>query len=121
MNLLFGLQLHYYNGLTLYPTEFLRDNAITTFGFASMSEALLRAIHHGFTWMAVPCQIEERASGTSKALSGNNLKSVVGTVLSALSGLCVCALDEGPHSRLGSGRLARPRPPDRGRRRRGHP
>jgi glycosyltransferase involved in cell wall biosynthesis len=80
LNLLFGLRLRYYHGLTLYPTEFLRDNAITTSGFASMSEALLRAIHQGFSMVAVPCEIEERASGTSKALSGHNLRSVVGTI-----------------------------------------
>jgi hypothetical protein len=108
LNLMFGLRLRYYNGLTLYPTEFLRDNAITTFGFASMSEALLRAIHHGFTCVAVPCQIEERASGTSKALSGNNLKSVVGTVLSLFLDLRLRAR-RGPHSLLG---IWAPDPPE---------
>src|SRR5262249_25739051 len=81
LNLIFGLRLRYYHGLTLYPTEFLRANAITTFGFASMSEALLRAIHQGYSLVAVPCAIEERASGTSKALSTKNLKSVVGTLV----------------------------------------
>jgi hypothetical protein len=80
LNLVFGLRLRYYHGLTLYPTEFLRANAITTVGFASMSEALLRAIHHGYSVVAVPCKIEERASGTSKALSLLNLQSVVGTI-----------------------------------------
>ena len=80
LNLLFGLRLRYYHGLTLYPTEFLRANAITTFGFASMSEALLRAIHHGYSVVAVPCKIEERASGRSKALSLLNLRSVIGTL-----------------------------------------
>ena len=50
----------------------LRANAITTFGFASMSEALLRAIHQGFSLVAVPCVIEderfaalERATGAA--------------------------------------------------------
>jgi dolichol-phosphate mannosyltransferase len=100
LNLLFGLRLHYYHGLTLYPTEFLRTNAITTFGFASMSEALLRAIHQGFSMVAVPCRIEERANGTSKALSTHNLKSVIGTIFWLFVDLRLRSR-RGPHSRLG--------------------
>jgi dolichol-phosphate mannosyltransferase len=100
LNVIFGLRLHYYHGLTLYPTEFLRANAITTFGFASMSEALLRAIHQGFSLVAVPCEIEERASGTSKALSYHNLTSVIGTIFWLFVNLRLRAR-RGRHSRLG--------------------
>jgi len=100
LNLMFGLRLHYYNGLTLYPTEFLRDNAITTVGFASMAEALLRAIHQGFSIVAVPCKIEERASGTSKALSTQNLKGVIGTIFSLFVDLRLRSR-RGRHSTLG--------------------
>jgi glycosyltransferase involved in cell wall biosynthesis len=107
LNVLFGLHLHYYHGLTLYPTEFLRANAITTFGFASMSEALLRAIHQGFSFVAVPCRIEERASGTSKALSMNNLKSVVGTIFWLFVDLRLRSR-RGRHSTLGLWAPARP-------------
>jgi dolichol-phosphate mannosyltransferase len=80
LNLLFGLHLRYYHGLTIYPTEFLRSNVITTYGFASMAEALLRAIHRGLTYVAVPCTIEERATGHSKAVSLHSLMSVVDTI-----------------------------------------
>jgi hypothetical protein len=112
LNVIFGLNLRYYHGLTLYPTEFLRANAITTFGFASMSEALLRAIHQGFTLVAVPCEIEERASGTSKALSVHNLESVVGTIFWLFVDLRLRAR-RGRHSTLGlwaPGRASRPKP-----------
>jgi hypothetical protein len=112
LNLLFGLRLHYYHGLTLYPTELLRDNAITTSGFASMSEALLRAIHQGFSMVAVPCEIEERASGESKALSGHNLKSVVGTIFRLFVDLRLRSR-RGPQSTLGlrgPARLPEPAP-----------
>jgi glycosyltransferase involved in cell wall biosynthesis len=77
LNLLFGLNLRYYHGLTIYPTEFLRSNVITTYGFASMAEALLRAIHHGYSYVAVPCAIEERATGRSNAVNAHNFRSVV--------------------------------------------
>ena len=80
LNLLFGLNLRYFHGLTIYPTEFLRSNVITTYGFASMAEALLRAIHHGYSYVAVPCAIEERATGRSNAVNAHNLRSVVDTI-----------------------------------------
>jgi dolichol-phosphate mannosyltransferase len=80
LNLLFGLRLHYYHGLTIYPIEYIRSGVITTHGFASMSEALLRAIHQGYSYYAVPCAIEERATGRSKAVSLYSLVSVVDTV-----------------------------------------
>jgi len=80
LNLLFGLNLRYYHGLTIYPIEHLRSNVITTSGFASMAEALLRAIHRGYTYVAVPCAIEERATGRSNAVSLRNLKSVIDTI-----------------------------------------
>jgi dolichol-phosphate mannosyltransferase len=100
LNLLFGLNLHYYHGLTIYPIEFLRADVITTHGFASMSEALLRAIHQGLTYVAVPCAIEERATGRSKAVSLHSLKSVVDTIGRLFWDLRVRS-QRGPHSKLG--------------------
>lgn len=100
LNLLFGLDLHYYHGLTVYPTEFLRSNVITTYGFASMAEALLRAIHRGFTYVAVPCAIEERATGRSNAVNLHNLRSVVDTIGRLFVELRLRSR-RGPHSTLG--------------------
>lgn len=99
LNLMFGLRLRYFNGLTIYPIEFLRSNAITTNGFASMAEALLRAIHAGFSLVAIPCAIEERATGTSKAVSLHSLKSVAGTMFWLFVDLRLRSR-RGPHNRL---------------------
>ena len=110
LNVLFGLKLEYYHGLTIYPIEFLRSNAITTYGFASMAEALLRAIHHGLSVVAVPCAIEERATGHSKAVSLRSLRSVVGTIGRLFIDLRLRGR-RGPHATLalfGSGRHAAP-------------
>lgn len=100
LNLLFNLKLHYYHGLTIYPTEYMRSNVITTTGFASMAEALLRAIHAGYSYVAVPCTIEERATGRSNAVNVHNLKSVVGTIGRLFVDLRLRSR-RGPHSTLG--------------------
>jgi hypothetical protein len=113
LNLLFGLNLRYYHGLTIYPIEYLRSNVITTHGFASMAEALLRAIHRGLTYVAVPCAIEERATGRSHAVSLHNLRSVIDTIGRLFVELRLRSR-KGPHSTLGlrgSARAARRSPP----------
>jgi 3-oxoacyl-[acyl-carrier protein] reductase len=76
LNTVFGLHMRYYHGLTIYPLSFLRAHPITTYGFASMAEALLRAINEGLSFIEVAVPIEERASGSSKALTMKNLTSV---------------------------------------------
>ena len=100
LNLLFGLHLHYYNGLTIYPIEYLRSNVISTYGFGSMAEALLQAIHRGLTYVAVPCKIEERVTGRSNAVSLRNLRSVVETIGRLFIELRLRSR-RGPHSTLG--------------------
>jgi dolichol-phosphate mannosyltransferase len=100
LNLLFGLDLRYYHGLTIYPIEFLRSDVITTYGFASMAEALLRAIHRGYAYVAVPCAIEERATGRSNALNVHNLRSVIGTIFRLFVELRLRSR-RGPHATLG--------------------
>lgn len=107
LNLLFGLRLQYYHGLTIYPIEYLRSGVITTYGFASMSEALLRAIHRGYSYHAVPCAIEERATGRSKAVSLHSLTSVIDTIGRLFLDLRLRSR-RGPHSTLGLFGPARP-------------
>jgi 3-oxoacyl-[acyl-carrier protein] reductase len=100
LNAIFGLDMRYYHGLTIYPTDFLRANPITTYGFASMAEALLKAIHQGLSYIEVACAIEERASGRSKAVSLHSLTSVVGTIARLFVDLRLRS-PKGPHTTLG--------------------
>jgi glycosyltransferase involved in cell wall biosynthesis len=100
LNLLFGLRLRYYHGLTIYPIELQRSGIVTTHGFASMSEALLQAIHQGYSYVAVPCAIEERATGRSKAVSWQSLSSVVVTIGRLFIDMRLRSR-KGPHSTLG--------------------
>jgi glycosyltransferase involved in cell wall biosynthesis len=99
LNLLFGLRLRYYHGLTIYPIELQRSGIVTTHGFASMSEALLQAIHRGYSYVAVPCAIEERATGRSKAVSWHSLSSVVVTIGRLFIDMRLRSR-KGPHSTL---------------------
>lgn len=80
LNLLFGRRLHYYNGLTIFPTAFLRSRPITTAGFAFQSEALLRALDRGLSLVEVPVPIVERTAGGSKAVTVSNIVSVATTL-----------------------------------------
>ena len=100
LNLLFGLRLRYYHGLTIYPIELQRSGIVTTHGFASMSEALLQAIHRGYSYVAVPCAIEERATGHSNAVSARNLCSVIDTIFRLFVELRLRSR-KGPHATLG--------------------
>jgi 3-oxoacyl-[acyl-carrier protein] reductase len=100
LNAMFGLKMEYYHGLTIYPTEFLRAHPMTTYGFASMAEALLRAIHEGLSFIEVACAIEERARGRSKALTAKNLSDIAAAVGRLFVELRVRS-PRGPHTRLG--------------------
>jgi NAD(P)-dependent dehydrogenase (short-subunit alcohol dehydrogenase family) len=108
LNVMFGLNMRYYHGLTIYPIEFMRAHPITTFGFASMAEALLRAIHEGLSFIEVACPIEERVSGRSNALTLRNLGGVAGGIGKLWVDLRLRST-KGPHSTLGLvGHASRP-------------
>ena len=81
VNLLFGYRMPYYNGLTIYPTCFLRKIEIGTSGFGFQAEVLLKALDEGLSCQAIPAAIDVRAQGRSKAVSFKNIVSVQATLL----------------------------------------
>jgi NAD(P)-dependent dehydrogenase (short-subunit alcohol dehydrogenase family) len=80
LNLLFGLHLQYFNGLTIYPVDFLRRDPATTFGFGFQAEVLLKALNLGLSYIEVGLPIDERTAGGSKAVSLANTLSVIATL-----------------------------------------
>jgi NAD(P)-dependent dehydrogenase (short-subunit alcohol dehydrogenase family) len=80
INVLFSRRLHYFNGLTIYPVEFLREEPATTFGFGFQAEVLLKALSLGLSYMEIPLPIDERTSGKSKAVNVRNILSVAVTL-----------------------------------------
>lgn len=81
LNTFFGYRLHYFNGLTIYPTAFLRTKPISTYGFGFQAEVLLKALDHGFSYIEVALPIDERTAGASKAVTVRNITSVATTIL----------------------------------------
>jgi dolichol-phosphate mannosyltransferase len=100
LNLLFGHRMHYYNGLTIYPVDFLRREPATTFGFGFQAEVLLKALAQGLSYIEIPLPIDRRTAGRSKAVSLRNIASVAMTVVRLLIDL-----------RLRAGRRRRPERP----------
>jgi hypothetical protein len=70
LTVMHGLDLRYYNGLTIYPTAFLRTRPITTFGFGFAAQALLHAIYRGISYVEIGLPIQELAGGISKPDAG---------------------------------------------------
>jgi dolichol-phosphate mannosyltransferase len=78
MNLLFWLDLSYYNGPVIHRREIIQKLApIVSNGFVYQAEILTRLIKSGHSFVEVGMQIRERGSGASKAFSLNNIMSVV--------------------------------------------
>lgn len=81
LNLLFGRNMRYYNGLNIYPVSFLRARPRTAFGFGFQAEVLLQALAAGLSYVEVGLMIDERTAGGSKAVRLGNIISVVATIL----------------------------------------
>jgi hypothetical protein len=81
VNLLFGYRMKYYNGLTIYPREFLMRGPIHTYGFGFQAEALLKALVNGYSVVEVALPLDPRTVGKSKAVSVKNVASCAFTLM----------------------------------------
>jgi glycosyltransferase involved in cell wall biosynthesis len=81
VNLISGLNLHYYNGLAVH----LRYNVMrwhpNTRGFGFQADIICMLIDQGFTYKQVPVRTIERKKGDSKALAFKNMLSVTHTLI----------------------------------------
>lgn len=81
INILFGLNIRYYNGLVVHRKDILNQITITTNGFAYQAEALVKLLKNGYSYVEVGTPTIPREGGKSKALRLNNLYSVLKTIL----------------------------------------
>ncbi len=81
INLFFRRGLSYYNGLTIYPVEFLRKAHIGTHGFGFQAEALLKAVFAGYSFLELPLPVERGAVRRARAASVRNIFGAAGTLL----------------------------------------
>jgi len=79
LNLLFGIRLHYYNGLPVHRLGFLKQLSITSGGFGFQAEILVKMIKSGCTYVEVGVNGAEETNRSS-ALRLRNWLSVAGTI-----------------------------------------
>lgn len=77
VNLLFGLDVPYYNGIVLHRTRLARSVPIDTDHFSYQTEALVRLIRRGHDFVAVEADTLPRRGGESKAARLKNLAQVL--------------------------------------------
>lgn len=73
MNLLFGLNLKYYNGAFICRTALLKEIPIKSTGLAALAECIVRLLKRGIGWRAIYFEHIGRRHEKSKAF---NLKSI---------------------------------------------
>ncbi len=76
MNLISGLDLHYYNGTCVLKSSDIKKIPIKTHGFAYMATILVRLIKSGSSYTEVGVDIIQREAGESKAFAPRNILSV---------------------------------------------
>ena len=73
LNTVFRCGLHYYNGLAVYPTEFVRSSKINARGFGFQAEMLIRAISSGYSFLEVLLPIDPASAVRSRPLTPGNI------------------------------------------------
>jgi len=78
LNLLFGLDVKYYNGLPVHRVDLLRGLAIGSAGFGFQAEIIIKLIRSGHSYTQVGVEGSEK-SGRSRALRPGSVLSVAST------------------------------------------
>lgn len=79
LNFLFARDLHYYNGLAIYPTEYLRRATMGTYGMGFQAEALVKAITAGYTFLEVALPVDIRNAPKAQSFTVANTWDAVTT------------------------------------------
>jgi glycosyltransferase involved in cell wall biosynthesis len=80
MNVLFGLNIKYYNGIQIYKRELIQSVPTHSEGFALLSEILVKLLARGCSYIEVGIKMQERVEGESKAVKLKNILDVIKTV-----------------------------------------
>ncbi len=84
INLSFGMLLNYMNGNVIYRKCILRDITLKSRGFFYQTELLIKCIKSGYLYAEVPCALQQRIGGKSKALTFKSLQKVIYGYLSTM-------------------------------------
>ena len=77
----FGLRMRYYNGMCFFKTSMVQKVPVSTYGFAYMTEILVKLLKSGVTFVEVPMILKPREGGATKAFRLKNIISVFKTFL----------------------------------------
>lgn len=77
MNLVFGLDLKYYNGYFICPSKVMQSLTLTSEGFTLFAEIKIKLIKKGVRYIEIPYVCGSRRFGASKSLT---LKSIIQTI-----------------------------------------
>lgn len=77
MNLLFGLNLRYYNGTVIHKRQVIQSIEIVTNSFAYQAEILVKLLKKGHSYRQTDMVIKPRTHGGSKAIRLKNILQVL--------------------------------------------
>lgn len=81
LNVIFGLDMKYYNGPFVCRRAVIQKVPVTTGGFAYLASNLIRILKMGHSFIEVGIPLGERRHGSSKAITPFNVIVVVKTIL----------------------------------------
>jgi 3-oxoacyl-[acyl-carrier protein] reductase len=87
LNLLFRQGIRYYNGLTIYPVEYLKRDSGMTHGFGFQAEALLKAIAAGYSFLEIALPVDVDNLPRARAITPANALNGGATILRLLAAL----------------------------------
>jgi len=73
--------MRYYNGLTIYPTEFLAQGPLETHGFGFQAEALLKAVASGYSFVEIALPVDAKNLPMSRSITPGNIADATLTIL----------------------------------------
>ncbi|MEK7578416.1 MAG: glycosyltransferase family 2 protein [Patescibacteria group bacterium] len=79
INAAFGFRMRYYNGLCFFKTSMVQKVPVLTYGFAYMTEILVKMLKSGATFVEAPMVLKTRERGATKAFRLKNIASVFKT------------------------------------------
>ncbi|HCI04386.1 TPA: hypothetical protein DEW47_00160 [Patescibacteria group bacterium] len=77
-NLIFGLNLNYYNGLCVYKKNLLQVMPPITDSFAFAAEVLIYSLRSGASYVEIPIKI--KAHSSKRKSSAFKVKNIIGTI-----------------------------------------
>lgn len=85
LNVLFRKGIRYYNGLTIYPVEYLKRARIRTRGFGFQAEALLKAVAAGYSFLQIALPVDAENLPKARAITPANAMNAGFTILRLLA------------------------------------